>query len=295
MIVALYARTSAADRGQESADQILAALAAQAARRGWQVALECVDQGPWPESRRQGLTQLLVAVRTQAVQGIIVRTLSHLARSLRDLTDLGYLLAAQGVALIAIEDHIDTTDPGGALRWREWLAISARLDRQLRAEAAKLAHLRTPGESWGRPAAAVNPLELLTWWEGRAGHRPLSLREIARKLGISEATARKRLRDLRAAGKVDDPARLRALAARGGLRRGGRPKNHLDDHVLTATWEAHRQSAHQRGTTPSLSALARHLCVSRRRVRSRLQELGLLSEDLPIQAPLRRQEKEDVD
>jgi hypothetical protein len=30
--------------------------------------------------------------------------------------------------------------------------------------------------SGGRPEAAVNPLELLTWWEGRGGRRPLSLR-----------------------------------------------------------------------------------------------------------------------
>lgn len=43
---------------------------------------------------------------------------------------------------------------------------------------------RTPGERWGRPTAAINPLELLTWWEGRGGRRPLSQRELARKLGV---------------------------------------------------------------------------------------------------------------
>ena len=70
--------------------------------------------------------------------------------------------------------------------------------------------------------AAVNPLELLACWEGRGNRRPLSLREIAAKLGISATTARKRLQALRAAGKVDDQARARHLATRGGLRRGGR-------------------------------------------------------------------------
>lgn len=266
--VALYARTSAANRDGETAEQILADLAAHAARRGWEVALECADQGPWPEGPRKGLRSLLEAVRAKAVQGILVRTLSHLARSLRHLTDLGHLLAAQDVALIATEDHLDTTDPGGALRWRDWLEISARLDCQLRAEAAKLARLRTPGERWGRPAAAVNALELLTWWEGRGGRRPLSLRELARKLGVSEATARKRLRALRAAGQVNDGARARALAARGGLRRGGWPANPLDDDALTAAWRK----------APSISAVARHLHASRSRVRSRLQEIGLLSQ-----------------
>jgi DNA invertase Pin-like site-specific DNA recombinase len=266
MRVVLYARTSVAAR--ETVEQILADLAAHAARRGWEVALEYTDQGPFPEGRREGIRRLLGAVRAKAVQGILVRTLSHLARSLRHLTDLGRLLAAQGVALIATEDCLDTTDPGGALRWRDWLEISARLDGQLRAEAAKLARLRAPGERWGRPAAAVNPLELLTWWEGRGGRRPLSLRQLARKLGVSEATARKHLRALRAGGQVDDAARARALAAKGGHRRGGRPANPLDDDALAAVW----------AKTPSIAAVAHHLHVSRSRVRVRLREIGLISQ-----------------
>jgi DNA-binding transcriptional ArsR family regulator len=203
----------------------------------------------------------------------------------RHLTELGHLLAAQGIALVATEEGLDTTDPAGAIRWRDWLEISTRLDRQLRAEAAKLARLRTPGERWGRPVAAVNPLELLTWWEGRGGRRPVSLRELAGKLGVSEATARKHLRLLRAAGQVNDAARLRALAARGGLRKGGRPANPLDDDALTASW-------HQ---TPSLAAVARTLRVSRNRVRSRLRELGLFSEDPQRWCPRAPGRRKDVE
>ena len=114
--------------------------------------------------------------------------------------------------------------------------------------------------------AAVNPLELLTWWEGRGGRRPLTLRALAAKLGISAATARKHLQHLRAAGQVDDTARARALAARRGRRPGGRPRNPLRDADLLAVWLRH----------PSPTATARHLHVSRSRVRARLQEIGLL-------------------
>jgi resolvase-like protein/IclR-like helix-turn-helix domain-containing protein len=268
MLVALYARISAADRGGETVEQILAGLAAHAARRGWEVALECADQGPFPEGRREGLRRLVAAVRAKAVQGVVVRSLSHLARSLRHLTDLGRLFGAQDVALIAIEDLIDTTDPGGALRWRDWLEISGHLDRQLRTEAAKLARVRTPGERWGRSGVVINPFELLTWWEGHGGRRPLSLRELARRLGVSEATARKRLSALRAGGQVDDAARARALAARGGLRRGGRPASPIDGEALAAAWRR----------TPSVAAIARHLHVSRSRIRARLREIGLISQ-----------------
>jgi DNA invertase Pin-like site-specific DNA recombinase len=266
--VALYARTtSAADLGRETVEQILAGLTTYTTGRGWEVALECADRGAFPERRREGLQRLVAAVRAKAIQGLVVCSLSHLARSLRHLTDLGHLLEAHGIALIATEDCLDTTDPGGAIRWRDWLEISTRLDRQLRAEAARLARLRTPSERWGRPAAAVNPLEVLTWWEGRGGRRPLSLRALAGKLGISEATARKHLRALRAAGQVNEAARRRALAARGGLRRGGRPATPLNDDTLAAAWRH----------TPSLAAVARILRVSRKRVRSRLQGLGLLA------------------
>lgn len=266
MRVALYARTSAADQDRETAEQILADLSTQAARRGWEVALECSDHAPWPEGPRKGLRSLLEAVQAGTVQAVLVRTLSHLARSLRHLTDLGRHLAAQDVALIALEDGLDTTDPGGALRWRDWLEISLRLDRALRSEAAKLAHLREPGGRWGRPAAAVNPLELLTWWEGRGGRRPLSLRELARKLGVSETTIRKRLRALREAGILSEKARARALATRGGLRKGGRPAKPIEEATLAALWRE----------LPSIAAIARHLHISRSRVRERLLEIGLL-------------------
>ena len=124
--------------------------------------------------------------------------------------------------------------------------------------------------------AAVNPLELLTCWEGRGGRRPLSLREIARKLGVSQATARKRLQELREAGEVDDQPRARALAARGGLRRGGRPAKPLADADLADAWALQLQAARRRGREPSIAAIARTLHVSRSRVRARLQELELV-------------------
>lgn len=117
--VALYARTSAADLDRGGVGQILADLAAYAAGRGWKVAGEYVDEGPVPQGRREGLRRLLAVVRAKAVQAVVVRSLSHLAQSLRQLSDLGHLLELQGIALIATADHLDTTDPGGAIRWRD--------------------------------------------------------------------------------------------------------------------------------------------------------------------------------
>ena len=267
MLVALYARTSAAGAGGETAEQILADLAAHAAQRGWEVVLHCVDQGPGPESPRKGLKRLRAAVTAKEVQGVLVRTLGHLACSLRHAANLGQFLASQNVALVALEDGLDTTDLGGALRWRDWLETSSRLDRQLRAEAAKLAHQRAAGARWGRPRAAVNPMELLALWHGEGGRPPLTPRELASKLGVSQTTVRKHLRQLGDVCEMLDQARAGHLAAQ--KRRGGRPATPMNDAELAAAWRA----------TPSLAAVARTLHVRRSRVEARLRELGLLTSD----------------
>ena len=277
MKVATYVLTAAGEAA--TAEEVLAGLAAHAKGRGWDVALEIATQGPWPESRSEGRLRLLQAVRGREVQAVLVRSLSHLARSLRHLTDLGDLLARHDVALVALDDHFDTTDPGGAIRWRGWLDISLRVDRQLRSEAARLAQQQAPETQWGRSRLAVSPSELLAWWEGRRRRRPRSVREIAHKLGISQGIVRHRLRELRAAGKVDDTARARAIAARGGPDRGGRPASPIDDTALAAEWRTQQRIARRRGTAPSLSAIARNLHISRSRALSRLRALGLLGED----------------
>jgi DNA-binding transcriptional regulator YhcF (GntR family) len=118
--------------------------------------------------------------------------------------------------------------------------------------------------------AAINPVELLTWWEGRGGRRPLTLRALASKLGVAESTVRNRLQSLRAAGQVDDTARAQALAERGRHRRGIRTGAPIDDTALAAAW----------AKTPNVTAVARRLHVSRTRVRRRLQTLGLYREPL---------------
>lgn len=130
----------------------------------------------------------------------------------------------------------------------------------------------TPSTRRGRPPAAFSPLELSAWWEGRGGRRPLSQRELARKLGLSATTIRKHLRALRAAGQLDDQARARNLAARGALRRGGRPSRPLKDIDLIAAW----------AQRPTITAVACTLHVSRTRVKTRLQELGLLEKERPL-------------
>ena len=67
----------------------------------------------------------------------------------------------------------------------------------------------------------VNPVEVLALWHNGGSSPPLSVQEIALKLGVTQATVRKHLRAFRAACKLLDQSRAGRLAAQ--QRRCGRP------------------------------------------------------------------------
>ncbi len=266
--VALYARTSAADLGIVTTDEILSRLATYAEGRGWEVALRAADRGPWLEGRRPGLEALQKALAGGQAGAVLIQSLNQLARSLRHLTELGQLLDDAGVALVAVDEAIDGTDPLSAIRWRDWVRLASRFDERVRREGTRVAKLRS-SETWGRPFKPVNPLELLGFWEGRGGRKPLSSRQIAKRLGVSETTVRARLAELRSQGQVNDEARQQALAARGGPTNGGRPARPLDEADLVAAW----------ARCPKPAKLARAFRVGLPRIKETLRALGLLEAD----------------
>jgi DNA invertase Pin-like site-specific DNA recombinase len=222
---ATYVRVSAADAGRSPLPQ-QDRLRSFAEGRGWTVELEICDPGPWPEGRRPGLDKLTAAIKAGTVQVVVVQSLDRLARSLRHLANLGGLLVAQDVGLVAMADVLDTTDPGGRARFQDLVEVINGVDKAHRSEASRVGRVRSAlkgADNWGAPCAEINPLELKGLWEGVAGARPLSTREIAKKLGHSAGTILKYLRELRESGKLDDELRAERLVACGGLRKGGRP------------------------------------------------------------------------
>lgn len=276
---AIYTRTSAADL-VATVPNLLADLRRYVTDiRGWDVALELADQGPGIMGRREGLAELIKAVQAREVDVVVTTSLARLCRSQSHVIDMADLLeedanaGRQEIALVALEDQVDTTTHDGRVRWRDAMDLCRRIRQSQRSEAVRLARLKTAvkgvDDTWGRPIAAINPFELAGHWHGSPVQRPLSVREIAARMGYAQGTIRKRLRELLDTGKLHSDLRTRHLAIHGGLRRGGRPAPLLDDATLAALWRK----------TPSLAAVARHLQVSRSRVRSRLQEIGLLSED----------------
>src|SRR3990172_6558068 len=108
--IALYARVSTADQTPEPQ---LHALREYAARRGLD-AVEHVDRGAsGARARRPALDRLLAAVHRREVDAVAVTKLDRLARSVRHLCELAADLDARGVALVVLDQGIDTTTPSG--------------------------------------------------------------------------------------------------------------------------------------------------------------------------------------
>ena len=152
-------------------------------RRGW-TAIEFVDRGvSGAKDRRPALDQLITAARRRRIDTLVVWRLDRLGRNLRHLILLLDELQALGVAFVTLGEGIDTSTPAGRLQLHILSAI-AEFERSRIQErvVAGLARARAQGRKLARPERQVSE-ELL------APVRGLSVRQAAKRLGVSPATA----------------------------------------------------------------------------------------------------------
>jgi DNA invertase Pin-like site-specific DNA recombinase len=150
---------------------------------GW-TPVEFVDQGvSGAKERRPALDEMLKAAKRRKFDVLVVWRLDRLGRNLRHLILLLDELHAIGVAFVSLAEGIDATSPAGRLQLHVLGAIAeferARIQERVK---AGLARVRAQGRKLGRPERSV-PEELL------APVRGLPVREAARRLGVSPATA----------------------------------------------------------------------------------------------------------
>src|SRR5271157_3600274 len=132
---------------------------------------------------RPGLTELLDYIRPGDTLAVV--RLDRLGRSLRELLDVVETLKRRGIALLSLEEKIDTTSAAGELVFHVFGAI-AHFERRLIAERTKdgIAAARARGERPGRQpldadkiAAAIKLV--------KAGLSPTAA---ARQLGLGRST-----------------------------------------------------------------------------------------------------------
>ena len=182
--VAIYARVSTRDQNCELQ---LADLEAMATARGFEVAGRYVDQGiSGAKERRPELDKLMADASRGKFQTVAVWKFDRFARSLKHLIVSLEEFRALGVDFISYREAVDTSTPAGKMLFSV-IGAMAEFERELIRErvAAGLANARAKGVRLGRPRAEF---DLARARELR--HQGLSLRGIAKRLGVNKDTLR---------------------------------------------------------------------------------------------------------
>ena len=186
MRVGIYARVST---DKQDAENQLLQLREFAARQGWTVVREYCDYETGSKADRVQFQQMFVDASKRKFDLLLFWALDRLSRE-GALKTLQHLDRLEGYGLgfrSFTEPYFDSCGifKEAVLSIVATLAKQERVKRSERTKAG-LARVRSEGRKLGRPRVAVNPSEI-----ARLKAEGLSLRAIARSLGVSEGTVRR--------------------------------------------------------------------------------------------------------
>ena len=183
--VAIYARVSTLDKGQDPETQLLA-LRAYAARRGFMPAGEYVDYASGTRDDRPQYQALLAAARKRHIDVVLVWRYDRFARSTQALVQALKEFHRLGVDFISSPENIDTTTPQGEMIFTV-LASLAQFESALMSERVKagMARARAQGKRISRaPIPRGVQVRIADLYR-----QEVSIHQMSRKLGIGYGTA----------------------------------------------------------------------------------------------------------
>lgn len=189
----IYVRVSTADKGQDPELQ-LRPLRDYAKARGWE-AKEYIDVGEsGSKDHRPGLDGLMEDTRKRRIDGILVWKLDRLARSLKSLLTMLDELRALGVQFVSYTENLDFSTPAGRAM-TSLIGTFAEFERDLIRERVRagMENARRKGKRPG-PRSKFATADLCTLRRMRG--RGMSIRAIAKEMGVSPALVHKSLQHL---------------------------------------------------------------------------------------------------
>jgi DNA invertase Pin-like site-specific DNA recombinase len=171
----------------------LAELREHAARRGWEIATEYVDEGvSGSKESRPALNRLMSDAHRRRFDSVLVWKIDRFGRSLKHLVTALADLDAYGVAFVSLRDNLDLSTPTGRLMFAV-IGAMAEFELSLTKERVRcgLKNARANGKQLGRPRRVVSNDQLL-----RLKSEGSSLRDIAVMLGVGYGTVRTRLQQV---------------------------------------------------------------------------------------------------
>jgi len=192
--VAVYARVSTKDKGQDVTTQLMP-LRDYAASRLWKIHKEYIDIGvSGSKERRPALDEMMADARCRRFEAVVVarfdrfaRSTSHLLRALEEFRVLA-------IDFISLSENVDTSTPTGKLVFVVLGAVS-ELERELIRERvqAGVDRAKRQGKRLGRPPKCMYDKEHVVdlVQSGR------SITSVAKECGISRPTVDKVIADFR--------------------------------------------------------------------------------------------------
>lgn len=187
--VALYARVSTTNSGQDPAMQVRE-LREYCRHRGWQIHDEYIDRGvSGAKDSRPQLNQLMSDAHRRRFNVVVVWKFDRFARSVSHLLRSLETFSALGIEFISLSEQIDTSTPAGKMVFTVLGAV-AELERSLIGERVRagLRHAVSKGKKLGRPA--LRPITTADIQQiKRDRRRGASFKRIALNHGVSVWTA----------------------------------------------------------------------------------------------------------
>lgn len=187
--VALYARVSTGDKGQDAELQ-LRDLRSYVQARGWMIFKEYVDNGvSGSKDRRPMLDAMMDDARKRKIDLILCWRLDRLGRSLKHLILTLDELQAVGAGFVSYKENIDLTTSTGRLMF-QLLGAFAEFERNLIQERVRagIQNARSKGKRLGRPVKELDRGKLFEMRD-----KGLTMRAIAQSLDCSPALVYKTL------------------------------------------------------------------------------------------------------
>lgn len=186
MRVAIYARVSTRQHGQDVNTQLLA-LRDWAKHKKAKIVSEYADRG-WSgaKERRPELDRLMKDARRRQFDAVLVARFDRFARSVKHLILALDEFNGLGIDFISLSENVDTSTPMGRMVFHV-LAAVAELERSLIKERVQLGvdRARKQGKRLGRPRKKnIDEQEIARQV------RSESIKAVARQWGIARSTVR---------------------------------------------------------------------------------------------------------
>lgn len=182
--VALYARVSTLDKGQDPETQLIQ-LREYAKRRNFEIIGEFIDFASGTSEERKQYKQMMEAAKKRKIDIVLVWRYDRFARSTQALVNALKEFKNLGIDFISYQENIDTTTPTGELIFHV-MASLAQFESSLISERVKagMQRAKAQGKNISRPKLAKNKLNRIM----ELKEQGLSMNQISIQSGVAYGT-----------------------------------------------------------------------------------------------------------